>query len=115
MAYIPQIKWNEMTKRNAKGTERKTSDCFHSPKKHKGKKRRNFSEWDRKDGHKINNDWATTEKKSYIIFDFTDRTPIKTKQQQKNIEHQMILPKFQQNGKIDFDFDSKHFWYSFLF
>lgn len=26
----------------------------------------------------------------------------------------MILPKFQQNGKIDFDFDSKHFWYSFF-
>lgn len=32
----------------------------------------------------------------------------------KNIEHQLILPKFQQNGKIDFDFDSKHFWFLFL-
>lgn len=49
-------------------------------------------------------------KKKINNFDFTDRTPTKTKQK-KLIEHQIILPKFQQNGKIDFDFDfdSIHF------
>lgn len=84
MAYIPQTKWNVETEcEDGRSEARKLRNVFTVERNTKGKKRRNFSEWDRKDGHTQNKQQLSNNKKMYIIFDFTDRTPIKTKRQPK--------------------------------